>query len=71
MNDNARTDIVTPDIVAQLNRPTKTAVGLPREVYTRPEFFELERDRVFAATWVCVGIASDLPKPGDLLPIAI
>ncbi len=68
MNRNARTDIVTADVVARLNRPTESAVGLPREVYTRPEFFELERDHVLAATWVCVGIAADVAKPGDLLP---
>ena len=59
---------ITADVVARLNRPTATAVGLPREAYTNPEFFEIERDQVLAATWVCVGITDDLPHPGDLLP---
>ena len=59
---------ITGDVVARLNRPTGAAVGLPREIYTEPEFFELERDRVLARTWVCVGITADLPMPGDLLP---
>ena len=61
-------DCITEDVVARLNRPTASAVGLPRDVYTNPDFFELERDRVLGATWVCVGIAPDLPNPGDLLP---
>ena len=68
MNRTAYPDIVTADVVARLNRPTASAVGLPREVYTRPEFFEVERDHVLAATWVCVGIASDVANPGDLFP---
>ncbi len=59
---------ITADVVAQLNRPTGTAVGLPRGVYIQPDFFELERDRVLAATWFCIGITADVPNPGDLLP---
>ncbi len=61
-------EIITADVVARLNSPTANAVGLPREVYTQPDFFELERDHVLAATWMCVGIASDLAHDGDLLP---
>lgn len=59
---------ITPEVVARLNLPTNDAVGLPRELYTSPDFFDLERDRVLAGTWVCVGIAGDIPNCGDLLP---
>ena len=59
---------IDADAVARLNRPTDSAIGLPRELYTSPEFFELERDRVLAATWMCVGIDADLAQPGDLVP---
>ena len=61
-------ECISADVTARLNRPTETAVGLPREVYIKPEFFELERDCVLAATWFCVGIEADLPNSGDLLP---
>ncbi len=61
-------EFITTDVVSRLEQPTASAVGLPREVYTSPDFYELERDRVLAATWFCVGIASDLPNPGDLRP---
>jgi choline monooxygenase len=59
---------ITAEVIARLNRPTGSATGLPRDVYIDADFYELERDRVLAATWVCVGVASDLPNPGDLLP---
>jgi len=68
MDRSAAARIVDAAVVAQLNRPTGEATGLPREVYTEPEFFALERDRVLAATWVCVGIATDVPRRGDLMP---
>ena len=59
---------ITTEVVARLNRPTEHAVGLPREVYISADFFELERDRVLANTWFCVGIAADVPNAGDLRP---
>jgi len=68
MADFAAARWISAEVVARLSRPTASAVGLPRELYTSPEFFELERDCVLAGTWVCVGIGGDLPHPGDLLP---
>ncbi|MEO7760448.1 MAG: aromatic ring-hydroxylating dioxygenase subunit alpha [Casimicrobiaceae bacterium] len=68
MSARAGAEIVTAEVVARLNRPTASATGLPREVYTRNDFFDLERDHVLASTWMCVGIAADLPQPGAVLP---
>ncbi len=62
------TSFITPDVVRRLARTTAGAVGLPREVYTDGAFHDLERDRVLAATWFCVGIASDVAAAGDLVP---
>ena len=59
---------ITPEVIRALNRPTGSARGLPRQIYTDPEFFALERDRMLAATWFCVGVTSDLPQRGYLLP---
>ena len=36
-----------------------------RAVYTDPEIFEQEMDRVFESTWVYVGHESEIPQPGD------
>jgi phenylpropionate dioxygenase-like ring-hydroxylating dioxygenase large terminal subunit len=36
-----------------------------RRVYTDPEIFDLEMDRIFGRVWVFVGHESQVPKPGD------
>ncbi|NQU71995.1 MAG: ribosomal subunit interface protein, partial [Rhodospirillales bacterium] len=36
-----------------------------RRVYTDPEIFDLEMDRIFGRIWVFVGHESQVPKPGD------
>jgi phenylpropionate dioxygenase-like ring-hydroxylating dioxygenase large terminal subunit len=38
---------------------------VPIEPYVSPEFFELERNRVFRRTWLCLGREERLPNPGD------
>src|SRR4029079_7674118 len=68
MSDFAAARWIRAEAVARLSRHNASAIRMPRELYTSPEFFELERDRVLAGTWVCVGITGDLAHPGDLLP---
>jgi len=36
-----------------------------RRVFTDPEIFELEMDRVFGRSWIYVGHESQTPQPGD------
>src|SRR4029077_17327392 len=38
-----------------------------RRVYTDPEIFELEMERLFGRAWLFVGHASQVPKPGDYI----
>ena len=42
-----------------------------RDVYLDPELFELERERVFARSWVFVGHDSQVPATGDYLTTSI
>ncbi len=42
-----------------------TAVTMPPEIYTSPEFLEFERRALFANEWLCVGRASRIPDAGD------
>jgi Rieske 2Fe-2S family protein len=41
------------------------ATTLPREYYTSEEIFAAERERIFAARWICLGRADRIPEPGD------
>ncbi len=53
---------------AGLFQATGSATGLPGPVYTDPEFFALERRLTFSRNWVCAGVISDIPNPGDQIP---
>ena len=37
----------------------------PPQVYTSPEFLELERTRIFNREWICVGRSDEFQNPGD------
>lgn len=38
---------------------------MSRETYTSPEIFALEKEKIFARSWLCVGRASAFARPGD------
>jgi phenylpropionate dioxygenase-like ring-hydroxylating dioxygenase large terminal subunit len=38
-----------------------------RRVYTDPDLFELEMERIFGSAWLFVGHASQVRKPGDYI----
>ena len=38
-----------------------------RRVYTDPDIFELEMDRIFGRAWLFVGHASQVREPGDYI----
>lgn len=50
-----------PERVQSLVRDTE----VHKDLYIDPELFELEMEHLFAATWVYVGHASQVPKTGD------
>ena len=52
---------------ARTRLPVSLASTLIPDAYTSPEFFQLERDRVFGTSWVAVASTSDLERPGDTL----
>jgi len=53
----------------QVLQPVATARGLPSSFYTDAGLYDLERQKVFARNWACVGFGKDVPNPGDLRPI--
>src|SRR2546423_3772067 len=42
-----------------------------RDVYTDPEVFQLEMERLWSRTWIYVGHASQVPNAGDFVTLEI
>ncbi len=51
--------------------PLAEARGLPGRVYADPDYWTIERQRLFRDDWFAIGCASDVPKPGDMMPITV
>ena len=51
-------------MIAKIDDPQEGR-SLPAWTYRDPEFFELEKELVFAPSWQVVCHASDVPNPGD------
>lgn len=45
--------------------------GLSAEAYTCSQYLDRERQTVFSQYWICVGLASNLPSPGDVYPTSV
>ncbi|MGE3288792.1 MAG: aromatic ring-hydroxylating dioxygenase subunit alpha [Pseudonocardia sp.] len=58
-------------VYAATRLPVELASTLLPDAYTSPGFFALERERVFAGSWVAVGIASDVDRPGACLVVEV
>jgi benzoate/toluate 1,2-dioxygenase subunit alpha len=52
-----------PETLARLVEPGRVS----RRVYTDPEIFELEMERIFGRSWLFVGHSSQVPDPGDYI----
>ncbi len=45
--------------------PDELAEATPPQIYTSPEFLELELDEIFNHEWFCVGREDEYENPGD------
>ena len=58
---------ITGDDIRALVRPGR----VNRRVYTDPDIFELELERIFGSAWIYVGHESQVKNPGDFLATRI
>jgi choline monooxygenase len=61
------TDYTREEAYAATRRPVDLAETLTPDAYRSEEFFAIERERVFATSWVAVGCVAELREPGDVL----
>ena len=64
--DNPVIDL--PDL-SVIEAPLGEAQGLPNQAYRSDAYLDLERDRLWARSWVAIGRASRVPAPGDVEPV--
>jgi len=60
--------VFTPEFLLSLDESTVDvahAVTMPAECYIEPDFLEFERKAIFGVEWLCVGLSSRIPNPGD------
>ena len=63
MSNDAQSDLTA------VRQPVETAQGLSNAHYTNPAFFEEEKQAVLFSNWTGLAVASDVPNPGDALPL--
>ena len=57
------------EVLARVDLPIAKATGLPNQHYVNDDSFPMDRDRVMAAGWACVGFIDQLPEPNYVYPI--
>ncbi len=67
---NGETPARAHDLLARVDLPTGESPGLPADAYYSDAFFRWERERLFARNWFALGLAGDVPEPGDILPVS-
>lgn len=68
---NNHENFATEQWLKALSGPLEEVRGLPNEVFTSPDFFELERQTLFSHSWVFVACLSDVPNIGDRIPVDV
>ena len=62
---DAPAEVLRPNELEGIDKPQETARGLPPRLYTDPEIFEVEKEKIFRREWMAVFHESSVPNPGD------
>lgn len=52
-------------------QPLAQASHVPGDIYSSPEVFAREKERIFLKDWLCVARAEEIAKPGDYMTLRI
>ena len=63
--------ILGTEALAAFEATGPVAQGLPAAAYTSEAFFALENARLFPESWVFAGLAHELARPGDAMPVDV
>ncbi len=55
--------------LSKVRNPIEQARGLPNAHYVSQEIYEEERDVLLYSNWAGIGLGSDVPEPGDVMPV--
>lgn len=63
----------TPALVGldETRVPVTQARHMPGYIYTSPEVFRLEKERIFTKDWLCVARVEEVENPGDYLALRL
>ena len=64
-------NLVEPKLYAAASRPFGRAQILPPAAYRSKIFADLEDEKLWTRTWVCVGAQQQIPNAGDLFPFTL
>ena len=68
---NAHVPLPIEDLLEKLraaaSQPFESANPIPAQLNHSPEFFEREKQKIFAAEWICIGREDEIPNHGDYL----
>jgi len=65
------TDRVSEHDLSFFNQDGSAKHGLPPSAYTSEAFWNLEKEQLFPNSWILVGFAHEMSKPGDVLPVTV
>jgi hypothetical protein len=64
-------DLVQPKLYAAATKPFGRAQILPPAAFRSKIFADLEDEKVWTRSWVCIGVHQQIPNSGDLLPFTV
>ena len=63
--------VLDASLLKEFDQPFGLSHGLPGVAYTSDDFKQLEDKQIFSRSWVLVGFAHEIPRPGDVAPISV